>query len=85
MQSAASGLSIHFCWWRVGDLALAAATPVQIIELNPNDCLRCEATGRINMDPTPPRLQRRNVELIDSNGVVIAGTTTDLLNTSFLC
>ena len=30
------------------------------------------------MDPGPPRrLQRRNVEVFDSNGAVIAGTFTD--------
>ncbi|KAI0272163.1 hypothetical protein BGY98DRAFT_1002312, partial [Russula aff. rugulosa BPL654] len=29
------------------------------------------------MDPGPPRLQRRNVEVFNSDGAVIAGTFTD--------
>jgi hypothetical protein len=35
------------------------------------------------MDPRPPRLQRRNVEVFDSNGAVIAGTFFPSIN--FVC
>jgi hypothetical protein len=31
--------------------------------------------ARKKMDPGPPRLQRRNVEVFDSDGAVIAGTS----------
>jgi len=33
----------------------------------------CEPLEKMNLEPRPPRLQRRNVEVYNSNGVVFAG------------
>ena len=42
----------------------------------------CESPEKMNREPPPgpPRLQRRNLEVFDSNGVVIAGTSFPSIN-----